>query len=110
MSRIPFGFRAEYRGVAEGREYTHRGTGEVRTAQTRYKFEVELPDGDVEIVSVGGQSFDQVAGFDVKALKKGDLIWMEGVISDGVGDDGRPYVSLRPLHIERVQAGQVKAA
>jgi hypothetical protein len=81
--RVPFMLDAEYRGVAPAGEYTDRETGEVRQRQPVLKFEVAMPDGDVETIELRANACDQAADFDPLSLKRGEYVHVTGVVRDG---------------------------
>lgn len=106
MPRIPFGpIRVEYRGVAPAGEFVNDDRETVAYGP-KLKFELPLPDGDVETVAIPQMKLDQVADFDVSKLTRGDEVMIEGVVSYGAG-----YAGLRPLICRRaVGPASVKAA
>lgn len=98
MARIPFGCRGEYRGVAPAGEFVN-GEGEKVEFGRKLRFEVDLPDGDVETLTLRESDLDRVADFDVAQMKKGDQVQIEGIISYG-GE----YVSIRALSVRKAGA------
>lgn len=107
MPRIPFGpLRLEYRGTGPGGTSIDEETGREFSWSEGLKFEMPLPDGDVETVLLRVDKLDQAADFDPKSLKKGDEVMVEGVVSYGPG-----YASLKPLQVRRANGpSAVKAA
>jgi hypothetical protein len=85
--RIPVGFRAEYRGQAPAGSFTNRETGEVVPLAANFKFEYVLADGEPDTISIRQGALDKVAGFDVGSLKKGEEVYIEGVVVLG-GENG----------------------
>lgn len=102
MARIPFACRGEYRGVAPAGQFVNN-EGEKVEFGPKLKFEVDLPDGDIETLILRQTNLDQVADFNVAEMKKGDQVHIEGVVSYG-GD----YVSIRALSVRKA-AGPVVA-
>lgn len=109
--RIPFSFRAEYRGrEAEGGTFTDRSTGEVKSYGPKLKFEYDLADGEPEVIAFRREALDKVADFDVSALKKGDHVLIEGACSLAVYD-GSARLRVQPIAVRRAApVASVKAA
>jgi hypothetical protein len=109
MARVPFGLTGEYRGVKPAGEWT-TPEGEKRDFDAQLRFEVELPDGDVEVLGLRREELDHVADFDVAKMAKGDRVELSGVVSFGVGKKG-PYCILDVMGCKRSGAlSAVKSA
>jgi len=94
-------FDAEFRGVGRGGEFVNE-SGENVTFTEGLRFEVELPDGDVSVVTLRSSALDKCSPpIDWKTLKKGDRVRITGEI-------GGDYY-LRP-HSVTVQEAKVRAA
>jgi len=102
MPRVPFGFKAEYRGVKPSGEFLDDG-GERVEYGPKLKFEIELPDGDVEVVGISAKSLDKVCEFDCAKLAKGEVLWMEGVVAYGDG-----YAGIKPMSVRKMTAADLK--
>lgn len=109
--RLPFSFRAEYRGrEAEGGSFPDRKTGELRTYGPAYKFEYEMADGEPETIAFRREALDRVADFDVSELKKGDVLLLEGSVGLATFE-GKSRLAVRPIKVRRAGPVQgVKAA
>jgi hypothetical protein len=103
--RVPFFVDAEYRGVAPAGEYHDRESGETRQRQPVLKFEVQMPDGDVETLELRGSACDEASDFDPQTLKRGEFVTIAGVVRDG-----RYGVSVIPSTIRRKTGKPVAAA
>jgi hypothetical protein len=80
MARFPFDFVGEYRGHSAAGEFTNDDGEKIGFAEG-LKFEVDLPDGDVELVVVRVNKLDAVAEFDATKLVKGERIHFVGVVN-----------------------------
>jgi hypothetical protein len=100
MARVPFALTGEYRGVKPAGEWK-TPEGEMRPFDAQLRFEVELPDGDIEVLGLRREELDKVAKFDVEKMAKGDRVELQGVVSFGVGKNG-PYCILDVMGAEPV--------
>jgi hypothetical protein len=99
--RLPVTLVAEYRGQAPASEFTDRDTGEVVSLAPNYKFEVELPDGDVAVWAVREGQLDDAADFDVAKLAKGERVTIvASVVLQDRGSKRDSYIA--PHKITRV--------
>lgn len=101
MARFPFEFVGDFRGKAAGGDFVN-DSGEKVEFSDGLKFEVDLPDGDVELVQIRQSKIDQVASasFDSGSLVKGDRIRFVGVLSSS-SYEGSSRVSMRVLAATR---------
>jgi len=86
--KVPFNVSAEYRGTKPGGEFKRDGVAVEYGPQAR--FEVDLPDGDVDTWSFAFARLDNVASFDTSKLKKGDRVHLVGIA--GESRDNGMYV------------------
>lgn len=110
MQQIPFELEAEYRGrQAEGGEFVN-DSGEKVSFGPAYRFEYDLPDGDVATMSLREGAVDKAADFDAAKLAKGDRVKLVGtaMISER-GSDANSFVRLYTLRRIGVANG-LKAA
>lgn len=107
--RIPFGCEAEYRGQAPEGKFTNQETGEVVEYGPKLRFEVDLPDGDVETITIRLKQLDDVSDFDAGKLKKGERVFLEGVVEEASWE-GRTRIRVRVLGARRAKGlGSVAA-
>jgi hypothetical protein len=78
--RIPFNFVGDYRGHSAGGEFVNND-GERIEYSDGLKFEVDLPDGDVDLVVVRANKLAEVAAFNLSTLSKGQRVAMVGVVT-----------------------------
>jgi hypothetical protein len=108
MARVPFGLIGEYRGVKPAGEWK-TPEGEMREFGAQLRFEVQLPDGDIEVLGLRQEELDKVAKFDASKLEKGQSVHLSGVVSFGVGKKGA-YCILDVMACEMASAASVKAS
>ena len=82
--RFPTEFVGDYRGHSAAGEFRDPDDPErVIEYGQGLKFEVDLPDGDVELVVIRINNLDPVAKFDASKLVKGERVRIAGVVTSG---------------------------
>jgi hypothetical protein len=105
--RVPFQTVAEYRGQSPAGTATIDGEAVDYTAGL--KFEVDMPDGDVDVWTVRQAKLDEAGDFDSAQLKKGDRVELTGMATVGTRDSERSFI--RVVSARRIdQAAKLRAA
>jgi hypothetical protein len=106
--RIPFTTEAEYRGQAPAGSFKDSATGEEIDYAPGLRFEVDMPDGDVDTWTFRQNRLDEAADFNVGELKKGDKVVLTGDATCGLKDKERSYVRVHSC--QRAGAKSLRAA
>jgi hypothetical protein len=101
--RIPFNFVGDYRGHSAGGEFVNEH-GEKVAYSDGLKFEVDLPDGDVDLVVVRAEKLAKVASFNVGEMAKGQRVELMGVVTSSEYQ-GQSRISMVVLSAALAQPG-----
>jgi hypothetical protein len=80
MLRVPVDLQCEFRGREQPRQFNDKDTGDLVEVPARLKFEVETPDGDVQLLILSQNQLIKVLPSDVLAgLSRGDRVRVLGL-------------------------------
>lgn len=98
--RIPVDFLAEFRGTAPAGQFRARESGELVDIPPKFKFEIEVGDGDdVDLLTLSQSVLDKAtADFPIASLRRGERVRIRGsVLLQDRGSDRDSYVSVHSI-------------
>ncbi len=105
MLRIPVDLQCEFRGREQPRQFNDKDTGDLVEVPARLKFEVETPDGDVQLLVLSHSQLVKVVPIDVlSGLERGDRFRVLGLcVLQDRGSEKDSYFQVTaafPAHVD----------